>query len=72
MSKSNSVDVEKDAGVDYAHLTNSTVQTFSWENITVTVKDRVTKQPKEILSNINGIVKAGRLHRFLYLFAVLI
>lgn len=52
-----SADVEK-AG-DYAHLTNTTVQTFGWENVSVTVNDRESKLPKTIVSNSNGIVKAG-------------
>ncbi|KAF2823740.1 ATP-binding cassette transporter-like protein [Ophiobolus disseminans] len=61
MSTSNiSADVEKDAGTqDYTHLTNDTVRTFSWSNISVTVNDRATKQPIDILSNVNGIVEAG-------------
>jgi hypothetical protein len=56
---SDSIDIEKDAGSDYAHLTNTSIQSFSWDNITVTVKDRQTKQPKDILSGVNGIIKAG-------------
>jgi len=52
-------DVEK-AISDYAHLTNTTVQSFGWENVSVTVKDRESKLPKTIVSNVNGIVKAGR------------
>ena len=52
-------DVEKGAVADYAHLTNTTVHSFSWENVTVTVKDRKTKQPLEILSDVNGVVEAG-------------
>lgn len=61
MSISNhSGDVEKDAaGLGYAHLTNDTVQSFSWEDITVTVKDRATKQPLNILSGVSGIIQAG-------------
>lgn len=53
-------DVEKDAGADYAHLTNTSVQSYAWKNVTVTVKDRRTKKPKDILSNVNGIVHAGK------------
>ena len=53
-------DLEKDAGNGSAHLTNHSVRSFSWQDITVTVKDRHTKQPLEILSGINGTVKAGR------------
>ena len=52
-------DVEKGAATDYTHLTNATVHSFSWQNVTVTVKDRKTKQPLEILSGVDGIVEAG-------------
>jgi hypothetical protein len=58
MSSSNhSADLEE--GQDYAHLKNELVQSFSWNNITVTVEDRATKQPLDILSGINGGVDAG-------------
>jgi hypothetical protein len=53
-------DVEKTG--DYAHLTNTAIRSYAWEGVTVTVKDRETKQPKAILSNINGIVKGGKCH----------
>lgn len=53
-------DVEKGATVrDYAHLTNDTVQNFSWSNVTVTVTDRATKKPLDILSGVSGMVEAG-------------
>ena len=59
---SHSGDVEKDAASKgYLHLTNTTVNNFSWENVTVTVKDRSTKQPRDILSGISGFVEAGEL-----------
>lgn len=62
MSASNhSADVEKDAAGDYTHLTNDIVQSFSWANVTVTVKDRATKQSLDILSEVNGIVEAGEI-----------
>lgn len=63
MSVSNiSTDVEKDAaGLGYASLTNEAVQSFTWENITVTVKDRKTKQPLNLLSSVSGIVEAGEI-----------
>jgi hypothetical protein len=63
MSISNhSADIEKDAaGAGYAHLTNETVNSFSWSDVTVTVKDRATKQPLDILSGVNGIVEAGEM-----------
>jgi hypothetical protein len=60
MSTSNpSIDVEKGSSTDYAHLTNTSVHSFSWKDVTVTVKDRKTKQPLEILSGVDGIVEAG-------------
>jgi len=51
-------DIEKTAG-DYAHLTNTTVRSFGWDGVTVTVKDRTTKKPKTILHSVNGFVQAG-------------
>jgi hypothetical protein len=60
-SSYHSADVEKAAGQDFSHLTNETVKSFSWDNVTVTVKDRATKQPLDILSGVNGIVEAGEL-----------
>jgi hypothetical protein len=57
---SSHVDIEKGtAGVDHAHLTNSTVHGYSWEDVTVTVKDRGTKEPIDLLSGVNGLVEAG-------------
>jgi len=63
MSPSNSVDdVEKSAVLGHhAHLTNETVRSFSWSNLTVTVNDRATKQPLNLLSNVNGFVEAGEI-----------
>ena len=53
-------DVEKDTvGSDFAHLTNHVVHSFSWQNVFVTVKDRISKEPVDILSNVSGIVEAG-------------
>jgi hypothetical protein len=63
MTAENSLDVEK-VGLESALLTNHLVQSFSWENVTVTVKDRRTKQALELLSNVRGIVKAGTFDRY--------
>jgi hypothetical protein len=52
------VDIEKGIVVD-DHLTNTTVRSISWRNVTVTVKDRETKLPKAIVENVEGIVEAG-------------
>jgi hypothetical protein len=59
MSNADSSDVEKGPGADHAHLTNTAVRSFSWDDVTVTVKDRESKQLKDILCNVNGMVKAG-------------
>lgn len=52
------IDIEKRA-IDDAHLRNTTVKSFAWRGITVTVKDQKTKLPKVILDNIDGVVEAG-------------
>ncbi|KAF5714965.1 ATP-binding protein cassette [Fusarium mundagurra] len=43
------------------HLLNTTIKNFTWSNVTVTVKDRETKQPKAIVDNVEGIVEAGEI-----------
>jgi hypothetical protein len=53
------IDVEQ-RGHDNSYLENQIVQSLSWKNVTVVVPDRETKQPKEILSAINGEVAAGK------------
>jgi ABC-type multidrug transport system ATPase subunit len=45
--------------VNDAHLMNDTVRNFAWQGITVVVKDRKTKEPKAILKNVEGFVRAG-------------
>ncbi|KAK4443946.1 P-loop containing nucleoside triphosphate hydrolase protein [Podospora aff. communis PSN243] len=54
------VDVERHA-VAEAHLKNTTIRHLAWKGVTVTVKDRETKLPKEILENVEGIVEAGEI-----------
>lgn len=54
----NDIDVEQ-RGHDNSYLENQNVQSLSWRGVTVVVSDRETKQPKEILSAINGEVAAG-------------
>jgi len=53
------MDVEQ-RGHDNSYLENQIVQSLSWNNVTVVVPDRETKQPKVILSAINGEVAAGK------------
>jgi len=54
------LDVEKHANTDRTCLSNDLVNSFSWNNVSVEVKDRHTKQPLEILSDVHGLVKAGK------------
>lgn len=43
------------------HFHNKSIRSFLWTGVTVTVKDRQSKQHKTILSNIDGMVKQGEL-----------
>lgn len=52
------IDIEQHA-VAESHLVNTTVKNISWKGVTVTVKDRETKEPKNIVDNVEGIVEAG-------------
>ncbi|KAI9846743.1 MAG: hypothetical protein M1838_001150 [Thelocarpon superellum] len=53
-------DVEACGSVN-APLSHRAVETFAWRPVTVTVKDRATKQPLDILCGSNGFVRAGEL-----------
>lgn len=54
------LDVEQKAVGD-SSLRNDTVRNFTWKGLTVTIKDRKTKEPKDILANVDGYVEAGKL-----------
>ena len=51
-------DIE-DKAVAEGYLTNTSVSSISWENITVNVKDRETKLPKSLVEDVSGLVRAG-------------
>jgi hypothetical protein len=40
-------------------LVNQTVHDFSWQGLTVTVKDRETKQSRDLINDISGDVQQG-------------
>lgn len=40
-------------------LMNNTVHDFSWTDLTVTVKDRRTKQPRNLIDASSGTVQQG-------------
>ena len=52
------IDVEELAEAE-AHLRNTTVQNITWRDVSVTVRDRVTKEPKLIVDNVEGAAEAG-------------
>jgi hypothetical protein len=52
-------DVEKCS--DYAHLSNASVRSYAWENVSVTVKDRQTRRPTAVLDKCSGVVNAGEM-----------
>ena len=43
-----------------AHLLNTTVRHFTWAGVTVTVKDRNTKELRNIVDDVEGTVEAGK------------
>lgn len=53
------VDIEQKA-VDDGSLRNDIVRNFAWQDLTVTIKDRKTKEPKAILAHVDGYVEAGK------------
>jgi hypothetical protein len=53
------LDVEWDA--DNRFLMNHSVKTFSWTGLTVTVKDRQTKEARDLINDISGDVQQGML-----------
>lgn len=58
-SSGQNADIEKAAGRNPLH--NTVVDNFAWKNISVTVKDKATKQSKAILDNISGVIRAGEI-----------
>ncbi|KAI9043872.1 putative ABC transporter [Aspergillus affinis] len=46
---------------EHQFLMNQAVQTFSWTDLTVTVKDRRTKQPRNLIEGSSGLVQQGEL-----------
>lgn len=59
LKESKDIDVERHAATE-AYLRNTTVKNISWHDITVTVKDRETKQPKVVVDKVEGYVEAGQ------------
>ncbi|KAK7987447.1 protein phosphatase type 1 complex subunit Hex2/Reg1 [Apiospora arundinis] len=59
---STSVDLEQGGSTAAdAHLLNTTVSSIAWRGVTVTVRDRKTKEPRNLVENVDGYVEAGEL-----------
>ncbi|KAF4762380.1 hypothetical protein HAV15_007770 [Penicillium sp. str.  len=54
-----SPDLERNDSGDF--LMNETVRNFSWQGLTVTVKDRETKKSRDLINDISGDVQHGEL-----------
>lgn len=54
----NPLDLERN---EHQFLMNSTVQSFTWDNLTVTVKDRRTKEPRNLIEGCSGTAQHGQL-----------
>ncbi|KAI0006898.1 P-loop containing nucleoside triphosphate hydrolase protein [Xylariaceae sp. FL0662B] len=54
-------DVDIDVEQGDTHLLNTTVHNLAWQDVTVTVKDRNTKELRNIVNNVEGIVEAGEI-----------
>ncbi|KAF5864536.1 hypothetical protein ETB97_007368 [Aspergillus alliaceus] len=54
----NPLDLERN---EHQFLMNSTVQSFTWDNLAVTVKDRRTKEPRNLIEGCSGTAQHGQL-----------
>ena len=55
-SPPDTLDLERN---DHQFLMNNTVQSFTWDNLTVTVKDRRTKEPRNLIEGCSGTAHHG-------------
>ncbi|KAJ5414276.1 hypothetical protein N7509_000903 [Penicillium cosmopolitanum] len=54
-------DPDLERNEDHQFLMNRSVRNFSWKGLTVTVKDRQTKDARELIKDISGDVQQGEL-----------
>jgi hypothetical protein len=59
MSANVSSDTERQNSHEF-YMFNDVVHSLSWSNISLTVEDRSTKRPEDLVSNVSGRVKAGK------------
>lgn len=52
-------DPDLERNEDHQFLMNRSVRNFSWKGLTVTVKDRQTKDARDLINDISGDVQQG-------------
>ncbi|KAL4933297.1 putative ABC transporter [Aspergillus undulatus] len=60
-TRANNLDIDLERNDVDQFLMNRSVRSFSWNNIAVTVKDRQSKQFRNLIDGINGSVQQGEL-----------
>lgn len=58
-SKTGSPDLDLERNEARHFLMNGSVSQFSWSGLNVTVKDRRTKEPRDLIHDISGDVQQG-------------
>jgi hypothetical protein len=54
-----SLDTESQNSHEF-HMSNDLVHSLSWSNMTLTVEDRSTNQPKDLVAGVSGRIEAGK------------
>jgi hypothetical protein len=54
-----SLDMESQSNHEF-HVHKDLIQSLSWSNISLTIEDRSTKQPKDLVANVCGRIEAGK------------
>lgn len=58
LNSASSPDLERNEKNQF--LMNHTVQDFSWSGLTVTVKDRETKNARDLICDVSGSIQQGK------------
>jgi hypothetical protein len=54
-----SLDMESQSNHEF-YVHKDLIQSLSWSNISLTVEDRSTKQPKDLVADVCGCIEAGK------------
>jgi hypothetical protein len=58
-TRTGALDPDLERNEDHQFLMNRSVRNFSWKGLTVTVKDRQTKNARDLINDISGDVQQG-------------